>query len=342
MTIITTTSPVSVTQRTTTYAAVKMLAHAEPVEVLAKVGTNIRMPKNKGNNIKFRRPITLSAATTPLLEGVTPNATTITFEDVTATLKQYGAFSKFSDVVEDLHEDPVGSIISQMHGENIGRTTEAIDWGVLTGGTGIVYANGGARNATNTPISLSMVRSVVRTLTAQKAMRITEVLSPSPNYATRAVEAAFVALGHTNLESDIRNLPGFLPVASYGTRKTISDHEVGTVENVRFILSPDLSPVPDVGGAYAGSGTAMVSTTGTLADIYPIVFIGRDAWARVSLRIGSDGDLPVSVKMKAPNGEISDSDPLAQRGIVSWKMYYVSKILNEAWVRRLEVAATAL
>src|SRR3546814_6015325 len=48
------------------------------------------MPKNKGTVIKFRRPRTFTAATTPLVEGVTPQSTQFSYEDVEATLKQYG------------------------------------------------------------------------------------------------------------------------------------------------------------------------------------------------------------------------------------------------------------
>ena len=37
----------------------------------------------------------------------------------------------------------------------------------------------------------------------------------------------------------------------------------------------------------------------------------------------------------------SDSDPLAQRGHVGWKTMQTAVILNDAWMIRLECAATA-
>jgi len=40
--------------------------------------------------------------------------------------------------------------------------------------------------------------------------------------------------------------------------------------------------------------------------------------------------------------QIDKSDPLGQRGIVGWKMYFAALILNEAWINRAEVAATDL
>ena len=41
------------------------------------------------------------------------------------------------------------------------------------------------------------------------------------------------------------------------------------------------------------------------------------------------------------NPKPSDSDPLAQRGHVSWKAYENAVILNDFWMARLESAATA-
>lgn len=340
--LVTRTDPGSITQRTTTFAITKILAHAALIEVLGKTAMNVSFPKNKGDNVKFRRLVPFTAATTPLVEGVTPNGRQMTVEDVTATIKQYGDFTKFSDQVTDLHEDPVGAQISQLHGENIGRTVEALDWGVLQGGSNVIYANGGARNAVNTPVTINLIRSAVRALMNAKAMKFTDILDSSPDFATRAIEAGYIAVGHTNLAHDIRNLPGFIPTAQYGSRKPICAEEIGAVEDVRFVLSADLAPIADAGGAFAGSGTAMLTTTGTSADIYPLIVLGKEAWARLAPRIGRGGEMPIDVKMKNPNGEPTDSDPLAQRGIASWKMYYTSKILNEAWLRRVEVAATAL
>ena len=141
------------------------------------------MPKNKTQVIKFRRPKIFTAATTPLVEGVTPTATQFSYEDVQATIKQYGQVVEITDVIEDTHEDPVLNDATEQAGENIGRTLEALNWGVLRAGTNVFYTNGTARNAVNTPISLSKQRAVIRALKAQKAYKITRVLSASVNYA---------------------------------------------------------------------------------------------------------------------------------------------------------------
>ena len=322
-----------ISQRTNVYAADQMLEHAKPVMVLEKMATPKQMPKNKSDTIKFRRPRVFDAATVPLQEGVTPTATAFAYDDVSATLTQYGMVVEITDKIEDLHEDPVLQDATLQCGQNVGRTMEALNYGVVRGGTNVFYANGTARTDVNTVISLAKQRAVTRALKAQKAMKITRMLGGSNNFSTRPVEAAYVAVGHTDLESDIRNLPGFLPVAEYGQRNPISEYEIGTVEDCRYILSPDLSPIADAGGAKLG----MVSSAGTSADIYPVMYFGQDSWGTVALR-GAGSISPTII----PVGQKTKDDPLGQRGYVGWKTWWAALILNQLWMARLECATTAL
>ena len=98
------------------------------------------------------------------------------------------------------------------------------------------------------------------------------------------------------------------------------------------MLSPDFNPFLDAGGA---KGT-MVSTGGTKADVYPIIYFGQDAWGMVALS-GQGAVSPTII----PVGQKTKDDPLGQRGYVGWKTWHAALILNQAWMSRLEVA-TAL
>lgn len=184
-------------------------------------------------------------------------------------------------------------------------------------------------------MTLALQRVITRTLKAQKAQKLTNILGSSPNFSTRAIEASYIAFAHTNCEGDIRNMAGFIPVAQYGQRQPFCPEEIGSVEDVRYVLSPDLAAFADGGGAKAGSGTTMISTSGTSADVYPILFVGKEALGSVPLK-GKEAITPMVVNMKP-----SASDPLAQRGSVGWKTYYAAVRLNENWLVRGEVAATA-
>jgi len=321
---------------TEVYAEQKMLTSSKAVVVLEKFGLVKTMPKNGGLQIKFRRPDVFTASTTPLTEGVAPTARAFTYTDTTATIAQYGDLVETTDVLEDTIDCPMLNDMSTQVGENIGRTTEALNWGVLKAGTNVAYANGSARNAVNTKLTQALQRAVIRTLRSNKGMMFSKVLDGSIDVGTKPVEASYIAITHTDVEHDIRELTGFIPAAAYGSRKLVSEYEIGAVDNVRYVISPDLNPIIDAGGA---KGSTAVSTSGTLADVYPILYLAKEAFGCIAL--GGKAAKSVSPSI-LPSGTRDKSDPLGQRGYVSAKYYHTCKILNDAWMVRAEVAVTPL
>lgn len=323
-----------VSPRVGIYAVAKMLARIEPILVLEKYALVTPLPKNKGETVKWRRIRPMQVSTVNLTEGVTPPPSQLVYDDVTTVIGQFGSWVQITDKIQDLHEDRVLDDAMTALGDQAASTKEAIIWGVLRGGTNVLYANGTVRTSVNTPIDLELVRAGVNTLKRNHAKKITERLAASPNYATEAVNASFVAFAHVDMERDFREMASFVPVERYGSFKPIdADNEIGKVEEVRVILSPQLSPFADAGGT-AGS---MRSTSGTSADVYPVILIAKEAYGTVPLKGVS------SVEMAVKNPKMGEpGDPLGQRGHVAWKMWYQAIRLNEQWMVRLEVAATAL
>lgn len=330
-----TTKYTDISPRTQVYAEAKMLAHAEPVLILNKLGQTKPIPQNKTQTIKFRRPKPFAPATTPLTEGVTPDSQKMVYEDVTATLGQYGSWSEITDVIQDTHEDQVLSDLVLISGEQAAETTELLAWGAISGGTNVIFANGTSSNDVNVTLNINHVRAAVRKLQRNRAKKKTSILDGSIKYGTKPIEAAYIAVCHTDLEADIRSLPGFTPVAEYGSRQPIVPQEFGTVENVRFITSPLFTPEINRGGA--PTGNKVLSTAGSKADVYKIAVFGQDAYATCPLK-GKDA---AQILVRNP-GKAEQGDPLGQKGSVAWKTWWAGKILNDAWLVRLEVAATSL
>lgn len=309
-----------------------MLRRGIPIMVFERFGQAKPVPRNSTKAIKFRRYEALDATPSTLVEGVTPASTQLTKTDIEATLSQYGDWVEITDVIEDTHEDPVLNETVEMLGEQSAEMLEIVRFGVLKAGTNVHYANGSSRVEVNTAISLSKQRSVTRSLKRQRARKITRVLNSTPDFGTEAVASSFVGIGHVDLESDIRELPGFVPVEKYGTM-TPYEGEVGKVEDVRYILTSLCEPFEDAGGTANG----MVSTTGTNADVYPILYVAQDAYGIVPLR-GKGAITPMILNPNVPRG----GDPMGQRGSAAWKAYHTAVILNDLWMARLEVGATDL
>ncbi len=339
-------------------AAQDMLAHAQPITVFGDFGTQREMPQNQTDTLVFRRTLPLSASTagttiegstryvgTPggstgltaasflLAEGATPNANTVAFQDVTVQLQQYGILFKFSSKVELLYEDDIPAEMVKLTGETMAEVLEIVRYGVLKAGSTVVYANGTSRSAVNTAISLNALRTAARTLEANRAKRVTSRVAPGVNYATRAVQPAFIVFVHTDCVADIRNLAGFVKVEEYGQFKPIHDNEFGACEDFRFVKSPILQPFLAAGGTVG----SMLSQGGAACDIYPLIIIGEDAWGQVALK-GMNAIKPVTLKAT----QVNHANPLGQFGYVGASTWFNCVRLNEAWMCRLEVAVTAL
>jgi len=324
-----------ISPRTKVYAEAKMLAHAEPILVLNKLGQTKPVPQNKSQTIKFRRPKPFAPATTPLTEGVRPESQKMAYEDVEVQLKQYGSWVEITDVIQDTHEDQVLSDTTMLSGEQAAETTELLAWGAISGGTNVIFANGTSSNDVNTAVKLEHIRAAVRKLQRNRAKKKTSILDGSIKYGTKPIEAAYIAVCHTDLEADIRSLPGFTPVAEYGSRQPIVPQEFGTIENVRFITSPLFTPEINKGGT--PTATKVLSTAGSKADVYKIAVFGQDAYATCPLK-GKDA---AQILVRNP-GKAEKGDELGQTGSVGWKTWWAGKILNDAWLVRVEVAASSL
>lgn len=311
-----------ITSRTAAFAAKNHLEHAAPVEVLARYGDVKPLPANSTNQIKFRRPVPFTPATTPLTEGVTPAGGSISYEDVSVTLAQYGDFVEITDVVADTHEDPVLKDITMLTGEQAALTKEMVLWGVLKAGTNKFYGGAATSIATvaaGDVLTRAMQRKINKSLKAQKATKVTSMLSSSEKYNTVAIDAAFIAFCHTDLEGTIRDMDGFKDTVDYGSMKALPN-EVGSVEGVRYVISPELEPDE-------GAGTGGV-------DVYPIVYVGKNAYGHAALRGAKAAPIMV-LNPNTPRG----GDQLGQRGSIGWKCYDAPLVLNQAWMAVAHVTA---
>jgi N4-gp56 family major capsid protein len=336
------------TPRMAAYSVAKFLARAQPMLNIEKFGqTPTVIPTRSTKVAKFRRYFLQGAlgaagdgnpanaytnvlSLTPLTEGVTPAGKKLTFQDYTVTLVQLGDYAPLTDVIDMTHEDNVLAQLMEVMAESAAQTLETYRYNVLKAGVNVFYANGTARTAVNTVITLALQRQITTGLVRQNAKMITQVVKSTVQFRTEPIEAAFIALVHPDLETDIRNMTGFINTKQYGT-VTPWENEIGSVERVRYLTSTIYAPFPDAGGAKG----AMRSTSGTSADVYPILYLGRDAYGIVSLK-GDQSITPMVVNPKPAAG-----DPLGQRGTVAWKTMTGITILNDCYMGRAETAATA-
>jgi N4-gp56 family major capsid protein len=301
--------------------------------LLERFGQTFPLPTKSTKVAKFRRYEALSLALTALVEGVTPSGTKPTITDYTATLSEYGDFIPYSGFMLDTHEDPILQEYGSLCVQQAAETIETLRWNVIKAGTQVGYTNGGITTV-NTPIGLNAQRTATAAMLRQRAKMITEVVSSSAAFRTEPVSPGFVALMHTDVSNDVRNMQGFIEAKQYQGQTKLYPGEIGAVEDVRYCRSVLYTPFAGSNGVYGGASTTM-RNTGGYADVYSVLYISADAYGIVPLK----GSNAMSLIAHNP-GSSGTADPINQRGTLGWKCAQTSVILNDNWLYRLHCAVT--
>lgn len=337
----------------------EILAHAVPMEALARHGRQIQYPKNNSDTYVARRYLPYGATSASAntqnqffsngtgnrgnaivqahqtQEGVTPLPDNITPVDVTVVMKQYACLYGFTDKTYDLYEDDIPKQMTMQIGERVALVNELILYGVLQTCTNVYYGGAGTTIGTvNGGFTLNLVRKIVKNLQANHGKLINNQLSAGPNYGTEPISSGYLVFVHTDLEADVRDLPNFIPVEKYASGKAMPG-EIGAVERFRFIGHPDLPSLQDAGAAVGATG--LYSTSGTVIDVYPVVVLAQNAWSQLAVR-GLSSMKPTYL----PPGKPSKSDPFGQRGYAGTIWYKAAFVENHGWMALTYVGSKAL
>jgi len=285
------------------------------------------LPRNAGTKIiKFRRYGNLTAATTPLQEGVTPAGSQLSVTDITATVAQYGDYITVTDVVSYESEDAVLMEAAEVMGDQSGDTLDQLCRDIMAAGTGVIYSGSGnvqtADVAAGDVISYGNLDTASLNLKNNKAKPITRQINASTGYATSPIPACFVGIIHPEITAKVATFTGWTPVEKYSNQQGIMEGEVGSYSangtKIRFVETTNAK-------IKTGQGTGSI-------DVYCTLIFGQNAYGitRVS------GEAMKNIVK--PLGSAGSADPLDQRATSGWKATFVAKILNEDFIQRIESA----
>jgi N4-gp56 family major capsid protein len=327
----------------------QILSHAVPMEVLGRTGRQVKMPKNSSDTYVARRWLPYGATSTDantinrffqngtgdrgnvvvqahqISEGVTPTPDNITPQDVTVVVQQYGCLYGFTDKTFDLYEDDIPAAMIEQIGERVTFVNEMIIWGALRACTNQYYGGTGtSRSTVNGALTLGLIRKIAKNLQANHGKPVNSVLAASGSYGTDAVAEGFTVYCHTDMEPDIRDLPGFVPAEKYASGKPMPN-EIGKCERFRFITSPDLPSIQDAGAAVGSTG--LQSQSASNVDVYQFIVTAKDAWSQIAVR-GKESLDPTYL----PPSQKSKSDPHGQRGYAGTIWWKAVMIENNGWM----------
>lgn len=267
------------------------------------------LPANSGKTVYFNRMTPLAVATTPLTEATNPSDVDMTSSIVSATVAEYGNWTKVGSLYETTSIDVGLREHVDVHAQNAGETIDTLIKNALTGAGTEQLANGKdvtAQTATDI-IDGYEIRKAVLTLKKNKAM-------PFENGYFRSIVPVSVA-------QDLRGDVEWLDAYRYTNTENIQNGLLGRLHGVEFFETNNETVTAD-----AGSGNV---------DTYTTFVFGANAYGMVD--IGSDSTPKIIYKKP---GASDTSNPLDMFSTIGWKALFVAKVLNSAWLIEVKTASS--
>jgi len=302
-----------------------LLERAKPL-LIHNLFAQIRdIPRNNSDVIKFRKYSALSAATTALTEGITPGGSQLAVTDITATVLQYGDYVTLTDKLKMETEDPVETEATDVLGEQAALTLDNLSRAVLVAGTTVQYASTATQRTeitTAMKLTNAEIKEAVRTLKTNKARKITSTVSAQSGYNTSPVDACFVGIIGPDTTYDLKAETAWVPIEKYigGLKNGALPGEVGKLDEVRFIETTEQKEWTDGGDSNA--------------DVYATLIFGANAYGNSRI----SGEALKTIRKQLGSG--GTADPLDQRSTIGWKASFVPKILQQAFMIRIEHATS--
>lgn len=302
-----------------TYWEKELLMRAVPNFVYVGSGLKKPVPRRGSNNLEFRRLERPSAATTALVEGTPPAETQTTFVAVPATISQYGAYSKVSDVAMNQSIDDVMSEHVEMYGEHMRDSLDIIARNILVGGTNVQYADSAtSRGALTTGNRLdeAEIRTARRNLKRRNAKPLR--VAGSKFLLITHPDATYDLMSDTTIQNVLQNA---------GVRGTSNPYFTGDQFDYLGVKIVETTNVR----AISGGGLSLAAAV----HVFQSLMFGEQFYGESEF--GFD-NMEIVVK---PVGSGGTSDPLNQFGTIGWKASYTAVILNDAFGQRIEHGTSA-
>ena len=265
------------------------------------------IPKNGGKTIEFRKFAPLAKALTPLTEGVTPDGKSLTVQNITATVSQYGDFVPLSDVLELTAIDPIVVETTQLIGKQAGLTLDTVTRNVMHSGTNVTYcpkvAADGAETAVNSRTNLDATCQLTVKVLQQVVAKLRAQNAPTIN-------GKYVGIIHPYVAYSLMRDHEWIDAHKYSRPENLFTNEIGEVAGIRFVESSEAK-------VYANS-------------VFGTLVFGSGAYATTEIE---GGGLETIIKQK---GSAGTADPLNQRSTVGWKAIKTAELLIPNYLVRIE------
>lgn len=268
-------------------------------------------------------------------------------KEIEGTLEKFGFFDEYTQ--ESLDFDTDAELMMHVNREMIMGaneiTEDALQIDLLSAAGVIKYAGNATSNATigaDDIVSYSDLMRLSTDLDNNRTPKHTKVITGSRMIDTKTIPSARVAyIGSELLPTfkamkDLHNNAAFISVEKYAAGGTTLVGEVGSVDQFRLVVVPEMMK-------WAGAGVADATNTcyetNNLCDVFPILAVGDESFTTIGFQ--TDGkSVKFKITHKAPGEATADrTDPYGEIGFMSIKWYYGFMALRPERIALIKTAA---
>lgn len=267
--------------------------------------------------------------------------------ELEGSLEKFGFFDEYTQESMDFDTDP--ELMMHVNREMINGANEITEDALqidLLNAAGVIRYGGDATvtaeiiGDTNVEdditVSLITYEDLMRLsidLDNNRCPKATKIITGTRMIDTKVIDAArYLYIGSELIPmvkrmTDLFGNQAFIPVQQYAAGGTLALGEIGTVDQFRIIVVPEMMHWAGAGAAVgSGGGTTPVNagyrSTGGNYDVFPMLVIGSESFTTIGFQ--TDGKtVKFKITHKKPGKETADRfDPYGETGFMSIKWYY--------------------
>ena len=269
--------------------------------------------------------------------------------ELEGSIEKFGFFDEYTQ--ESLDFDSDEELMTHINREMINGaneiTEDALQIDLLTSAGVIKYAGNATTNATLDAADLVTYKDLLQLsidLDNNRTPKNTTVITGSRMVDTKTIPACRVMyigselLPHLRGLKDLHNNEAFIPVQKYANGGTTLRGEVGSIDNFRLVVVPEMMKWEGAGADASASATHY--ETGSKFDVFPMLVVGDGSFTTIGFQ--TDGKTTkFKIYHKAPGEANADrNDPYGETGFMSIKWYYGFMALRPERLALIKTTAT--
>lgn len=270
-------------------------------------------------------------------------------KELTGSLEKFGFFDEYTQ--ESLDFDSDAELWSHINREMINGaneiTEDALQIDLINSAGVIRYAGDATQNSEIGSADIVEYGDLMRLsidLDNNRTPKHTKVITGTRMVDTKTLPAARVMYCGSELlptlraMKDLHGNPAFIPVQQYAAGGTVLNGEVGTIDQFRIVIVPEMMKWSGGGAAVETDDTAHYDND-TNYDVFPMLVVGDESFTTIGFQ--TDGkSVKFKITHKAPGEATADrNDPYGEMGFMSIKWYYGFMVLRPERIALIKTVA---